>query len=130
MKKFIFAEILLLFASAVLLYFAITRIDISINNFHNYEVAYAFQEFENAELYQKAGINSVILSCVSFLATFGNIFVIILIAIKDFPVFKPLVDKVNARKQALKEEKKQKELEGKQQQLEKLQAEIDNLKNN
>lgn len=39
-------------------------------------------------------------------------------------------EKFKIRRVLIKEEKKQKELEGKQQQLEKLQAEIDNLKNN
>lgn len=68
----------------------------------------------------------------SLLATLGTLVALIFVAIKDFPVFKPLIDKFNAKRAARKEQraavKAEQAEEAKQARIEQLQAELDELK--
>lgn len=62
------------------------------------------------------------------LAAIADITVIMLVAFKEFPVFKPLVDKYKARKQAKAEAAAIKAETARQARIEQLQAELDELK--
>lgn len=78
-----------------------------------------------------AGIHILNVTCLlSLLGTATCIVAIILIAIKDFPVFKPLVDKLNARKEKHAQAKAERAEEAKQAKIQALEEELNQLKNN
>lgn len=68
----------------------------------------------------------------ALLASLSTLVAMIIIAIKDFPFFKPLVDKFNAKRAARKEQRAAVKAEqaeaAKQARIEQLQAELDELK--
>lgn len=52
----------------------------------------------------------------------------VIIALKDFPVFKPMLDKLSAKRDARKQAKAAKAVADKQARIERLQSELDALK--
>lgn len=130
MKKTIVIEVLLAFALAMLVVFAIM------------EFRACYYYLQAIEYYKEIGtdyseiaiaVNQVTLyGTFATLAALCTLAAIIIIAIKDFPVFKPLVDKFNAKRAAYKEQREAVKAEqaeaAKQARIEQLQAEIDELK--
>ena len=120
MKKTIIVEILLLFASCMLIAFACWEF-IAL---HNYLVFFD----ETSGITQQLMTRGIL----ALLASLATLAAIIIIAIKDFPVFKPLVDKFNAKRAAYKEQREAVKAEqaeaAKQARIEQLQAELDELK--
>lgn len=76
------------------------------------------------EMYSQLGMNNVITACLCAVALIGNIFVFLILLIK----FKPLADKLKARKQAREAEKAEKAEADKQARIAELQAELEELK--
>lgn len=64
-----------------------------------------------------------------FTSAIVSLAVIILVAIKDFPVFKPLLDKLNAHKQKRVQAKAERAEENKQAKIAELEAQLKELKN-
>ena len=64
----------------------------------------------------------------ALIAAVADLAAITIIAIKDFPVFKPLVDKFKARKEQRAAAKAEQAATAKQERIEKLPAELDELK--
>lgn len=64
----------------------------------------------------------------ALLAALCTLAAMIMIAIKDFPCFKPLIDKFKARREAKAEAKTEKAVADKQARIEQLQAELNELK--
>lgn len=122
MKKYILAFIAMLFSIALFLYLLITRISLSISYYNYY---FNNPTIEWAEMYHRLAINCTILACFCFVAIVFNLFVIILFA---FPVFKPLVDKHNARKQKRAEARAERAEADKQAKIEELERQLEELK--
>lgn len=113
MKRAIAIEVLLLFTLGALIAlsafcFYVTIIDIKLF----WDVVYIYLSF----------------AILATLATVADIIAIVLIAFKEFPVFKPLVDKYKARKQAKAEAAAIKAETARRARIEQLQAELDELK--
>lgn len=125
MKRIIIIEVILL---------CIFAIFIAINTYLWRSISYLIDVLKSYDEPTLANSLNIELSY-GISALFGCLFTlitIILIAIKDFPCFKPLLDKLNAHKQARKEKRTQAKAEcaeaEKQQRIEQLQAELEELK--
>ena len=120
MKKTIIVEILLFFACCMLIAFACWEFVA----LHNYLVLFN----ETSGITQQLMLRGIL----ALLASLSTLVAMVLIAIKDFPVFKPLVDKFNAKRAAYKEQREAIKAEqaevAKQARIEQLQAELDELK--
>lgn len=127
MKKAIIVEVLLLFVFCVVLACAIEILIyatdaanlIKFYNSENIKVSSALNESYHTAL--SYGIPALF-------AAVADLAAMVIIAIKDFPVFKPLVDKLNAKRAARKEQRAEQAAIAKQDRIEKLQAELDELK--
>ncbi len=70
------------------------------------------------------------LALLSFIGSVTCLTAIVLIAIKDFPVFKPLADKLTARKEKHAQAKAERAEEAKQAKIQAIEAKLEELKNN
>ena len=126
MKKTIIVEILLLFVLAVLLAFCI--------KIWNYialliEWATGVDEASASYVYESVYI-ALPYSLLTLIALPITLFVIILIALKDLPVFKPLADKLTARKEKRTQAKAERAEADKQARIAELENELEELKKN
>lgn len=136
MKKTVIIEILLLFVFGFLLAI-LTMFFRSLQN--NIQGLNMLESFNNPDYYgesidlTKKTINTDIIYIVfTILSCFADIAVIVLIAIKDFPVFQPIVDKYTAWATARKADNQAKANEvaeaKKQQRIADLEKELNELK--
>lgn len=133
MIRAIVIEVLLLFIFAVLIASSAWFLKIAVEDF---QIALKISPndtpndtyfLEYARLYLAYGLPSLF-------AAVADIVVIVLVALKEFPVFKPLIDKHKARKLQRKLEKTKAEAiqaeEYRKSRIEQLQAELEDLKKN
>lgn len=130
MKKTIVIEILLSFILSILILFAFLEFRGIYYNFQAIKYLESMgQEYID---FSDSTRQFAIYGSLAVLASLATIAVMVLIAIKDFPVFKPLVDKFNAKRAAHKEQREAIKAEqaeaAKQARIEQLQAELDELK--
>ena len=128
MKKTVCVEIMLVFIFSALIAIASWRLSYVVET-RAWLDAGAFTNIEA----QKANINtSLIYSVIAIIAALCDLAVMVITAIKDFPVFKPLVNKFTAKRAAHKEQREAIKAEqaeaAKQARIEQLQAVIDELK--
>lgn len=83
---------------------------------------------EQIKVLTSAGAKALIYTIFIFIACLADIMLIILTVIKDFPVFKPLLDKHNARKQQRTQAKAERAEENKQKRIKQLEYELEELK--
>lgn len=124
MKRTIVIEILLLFTVIVHLTLGIWCIKVSYLNFqhiHGVPAEIASDLLSGAYKYLIRGIFAL-------LAALATLAAMILIALKDFPVFKPMLDKLAAKRDMRKQAKAEKAVADKQARIERLQSELDELK--
>ena len=120
MKRTIVIEILLLFATVVLLTLGIWCIKVSILNF---KILHKLPKSDLINIYRY-----LIFGICGILAALATLAAMILVALKDFPVFKPMLDKLSAKRDARKQAKAAKAVADKQARIERLQSELDALK--
>ena len=120
MKKSIVIEVLLLFVLAVLIADCVKFFQASIAHF-NLSDSPAYDAF------YKTAIDQLVRGIFALLACIADIFVMVLVALKDFKLFMPLIEKHNARKQELAAARAAKADADKQKRIEELQAELDAL---
>lgn len=127
MKRVIVVELLLIFIFAIGLMWSILSIQSCINAYEN--ITFVPNQ---AEFFRDYFNNQLVKTIFTFLATIADLVAIILIAIKDFPVFKPLVDKYSAwttARKAAKHAKSEKAAnEKKQQRIADLEKALNELK--
>ena len=116
MKKTIIIELLLVIAISLLIYPWILYLQ-SLNLYITFN---AFNE--------RGFVDCITMVILLSLPIIANLTAIILIAIKDFPVFKPLLDKLNARKQKRAQEKAVRAEADKQAKIAALEAQLQELK--
>lgn len=136
MKKTIVIEILLLFVLALLIAVAVDYADFI--GIYNDMIAETKRHPEyvsySRTLAHEIQIRNTYISYFvpTILAAFATLAAIIILAIRDFPVFKPLVDKFKAKRAARKEQRAAEKTEqaetAKQERIAELQAELDELK--
>lgn len=101
MRKTVCVEIMLAFIFSALIAIASWRLSYVVE-MRAWLDAGAFTNIEA----QKANIyTSLIYSVIAIIAALCDLAAMIIIAIKDFPVFKPLVDKLTAKRAAHKEQR-------------------------
>lgn len=122
MKKTIIFELLHMFVLGLLIYFSVVYWQV-FANYIEYNIVNSPYPSDVKAFYQV--LTYVIILTLGCIA---EITAMILIAIKDLPVFKPIVDKYNAHKQARLVAQAEKSEQQKQARIEKLQAELDELK--
>lgn len=121
MKKTIIIEILLLFVTVLLLYFCGLYWD-SVSSY--IEIGVPYSEIREA-------LNRCIVYAVlNTLASIATLTAIILIALKDLPVFKPIADKLTAHKEKRTQAKAERAEADKQARITELENELNELKNN
>lgn len=119
MKRSIIIEILLIFVLGVLLSVTILNLQSIISSINWYKNNAEFYSWE--EYAKETNFAAYIIRLVFYLlATIANLGAIILIAVKDFPVFNPVVDKHTARKAERTAAKKQAKITELEAQLEEL----------
>ncbi len=128
MKRSIVISILLLFVSASLICISVMYWK-SVNHFIQlYEVNFrqtlSWDEFARDYSFYKTLSYAII----SVLAAISSLVSIILIAVKDFPVFKPIVDKFTARKEKCAQAKAERTEAKKQAKISELEAQLEELK--
>lgn len=136
MKKTIIIEILLLFVFAVLIACtSMAFIYVTNMNFHISQLGKAgldnpdYQHIQEIIAYYKGNNHIVAAFAVpSLIAAISTLAVIIVIAIKDFPVFKPLLDKFATKKAEKQTAKAQQAAKNKQTRIEQLENELNELK--
>lgn len=122
MKKTIIVELILASTFSFLIY-------IFVNSIIGFCEIYNLYK-ESPELYSDILFNyHLAYMIVSFILSAGIIASILIIAIQNFKVFRPLLDKINIRQQARIERREAKAQEDKQKRIDGLQAELDTLKN-
>lgn len=136
MKKTIIIEILLLFVFCVTLACAIKILDYAIEvsgrlDLHlNGKILYTDPNMQNEMIKAYTDVYHAALSygIPALFAAVADLATMVIIAIKDFPVFKPLIDKLKARKEQRDVVKAEQAAVAKKERIEKLQAELDELK--
>lgn len=126
MKRTIIIEVILFFVLAVLIAVIWKQWDSIQLSFYYYK-NYFSQNHTLNEIYPNL-IENIVLTSFATLSCIATFVAIVLIAIKDFLIFKPLVDKVTARKQARAQTKAEKAQAAKQAKIEALEAELEELK--
>lgn len=121
MKRTIMVEILLLFTFVVVLTLGIWCLKAGIMNFN------ALHNYQEQELAKYAYMYLIFGIC-GILAALATLTVMVIIALKDFPVFKPMLDKLTAKRADRKQAKAEKAAADKQARIERLQSELDALK--
>lgn len=127
MRKSLFVVCSLIAIEIVFILLTVSHFTVFINNV-NFYYNHAPHYYETLTNFYPNFVQHLIYAIVAVLANLLNIAVIITIAITNFPVFKPLVDKRNAKRVAHKEQRTKHAQTIKQQRIEKLQAELDKLK--
>ncbi len=137
MKKTVVVEILALFAFCVTFACAIKFLayaHLASNNISIFEKELEYDQSYNETILLLKSYRATALSygIPALLASLATIAVMAITAINDFPVFKPLIDKFNAKRAARKEQRAAVKAEqaeaAKQARIEQLQAELDELK--
>lgn len=138
MKKTVVVEILLLLAFCVLLACAINYLRTACETLKTIEWIKTdpiFSDPEREDLVYTYNLHlatTLSYGIPALIAALSTLAAMVIIAIKDFPVFKPLVDKFNAKRAAHNEQraavKAEQAEEAKQARIEQLQAELDELK--
>lgn len=135
MKKTIIVETALIVILAISITFAveywgltsklIDELKIFKNNFNpsNY-----FSYYPELNYYHNTIKHNAIYGSLSLIAAFATLAAMVLIALKDFPVFKPMLDKLTAKRADRKQAKAEKAAADKQARIERLQSELDELK--
>lgn len=134
MKKTVIVEVLLLFVFCValactikMLIFATDMLDIiDYANNIQFESDYLRNEFINT--YKEQYNTALSYGIPSLFAAVADLIAMAIIAIKDFPVFKPFVDKLKDKRAARKEQRAEQAAIAKQDRIAKLEAELDELK--
>ncbi len=124
MKKAVILEILLLLAIGILIYFSCWCLSVCYTNFQSVNAV----PIEIAPDLLAGAYHYLIRGILALVAAVVVIAVMIIIAIKDFPCFQPLVDKYKERKEKRAAEKAERTEAAKQERIEQLQAELDELK--
>lgn len=133
MKKIILIEIILIAILVILIASNVCFIDLAIQNKKALNELNNDLTLFNQTLYDSINsyfIKYIIYSIFSALACIADLAIIVLIAIKDFPCFKPLLDKLNAHKQAHQAALADKAEADKQARIAKLESELEELKKN
>lgn len=126
-RKIIFIEVSLLFIFAVLLAVFVPSVQQATLWFG--DISWNIQQgFSPHYLSYQYAYKSLTYSIISFLAMIADIAVLSIIAIQNFKVFQPLIDKHNARKQERAAARQAKEEERKQKRIESLETELQELK--
>ena len=138
MKRTIIIHILLLVALAALL-MAMINSFINVSNAYRYidllrslgqQTSYDYS-YEISQVHDSA-TQLILYGSAYFIAVLADVAAMVLIAVKEFPVFKPLTDKIAARHAACKEAraaaKAAKAETEKQKRIEQLEAELHSLK--
>lgn len=137
MRKTIIIEILLIFVFAVLLSCAFKLIDYAVDVSNTLDLLpyLGLEDNQRTELtnqYQGFMTTALCFGIPALLAAITTVAVMAIIAIHDFPVFKPLADKIKAKCVARKErraaEKIERDQAKKQERIARLQSELDELK--
>ncbi len=141
MKKIIIIEILMLFVFCVLTACSINHfsaVHLCIQNINYFENLTEIQSnmseaqrLELIEVWRNSMQKGLIYAISTLLAALAILAVMIIITIKDFPVFKPLTDKLAdkraARKEARSQAKAKQAAIAKQERIDQLKAELDEL---
>lgn len=132
MKKTIFIEIILAFTITVLIVCAVKFMAYVIDLNYRLELLKYCAPGEQTALLTTKYTNqrNEALSCgiPLIISTITTFIVMVIIALKDFPVFKPMLDKLSAKRDARKQAKAAKAVADKQARIERLQSELDALK--
>lgn len=136
MKKTIIIEILLLFAFCVALACAIKILNYAVDakklldRFLNGNLVYTDSTIQNESIKYYTELYHAALSygIPALFAAVATLAAMIIIAIKDFPAFKPLVNKFKAHKEQHDAAKAEQTKIAKQERINKIQAELDELK--
>ncbi len=115
MKRAVLIEVLLLFALAVLIAVGAKYISMSVVSFDT-----ASWISTDASDFIKYGVEYLTYGLLALLAAAADIVAMVLIALKEFPVFKPFIDKRRARKAERKEADRQARIEALESELEEL----------
>ena len=131
MKRTIIIEIILLIALSISIYFVYYFFNSVYNlketiDIYSTQTGYDYSEVIQ-QLNESIKINSIY-GTLTIVSSLANTAVITLIAIKDFPAFQPLRDKLSARKQARQQAKAEKAEEKKQETIKALEDYLDELK--
>ena len=124
MKKIVLIELLGCFICVVLLAECILCLQVSVGHFKNY---YSDFFIATKELTWQWAIEYLLRGLASLLACIADIIVMGMIAVRNFKVFQPLIDKYNARKQERAAARSAKADADKQKRIEELKAELDAL---
>lgn len=127
MKRIIIIESLLIFVFAILVVLFVPHIRQTIIWFKDIHWN-ILQGFSPHPLSYKYAYTNLSYSIFSFLAAIADIAVMALVAIKEFKVFQPLIDKHNARKQARAAARTAKAESEKQKEIAELEKRLDELK--
>ncbi|MCH5165653.1 MAG: hypothetical protein J1G01_04560 [Clostridiales bacterium] len=135
MKKTIVIEILLAFIFAVLIACCcpflkhVAAMNEYIEEINGLILNHPNLDYSTDLKYYNAQIDKALAYAIPMLiAAIADIAVMVVIAIKDFPIFKSLKNKFKARKEQRAAAKAEQAAVAKQQRIEKLQAELDELK--
>ena len=134
MKKTVIVEVLLLFVFCVALACAIEILDYAVDSANMLDLANKidfgdeFTRIQFIKTYEEYYHTALSYGIPSLFAAVVDLIAMAIIAIKDFPVFKPLVDMLNAKRAARKEQRAEQAAIAKQDRIAKLQAELDELK--
>lgn len=128
MKRSIIIELLIFFVFVVLVALSIIlwkRYN-DLNYFYTYFINTGHDDI--AQEYPPMIVHCLIYAILSAFALLADFAAIIMLAIKDFPVFKPLVDKLNERKQKHAQAKAERADRAKQAKIAELEQQLEELK--
>lgn len=128
MRKKIFIIGSLLFIEIVLILLTVSHLQILINNLDFY-YNHAPHLYEPLTTFYPKFAAHLSYAILAIIANLLNITLIVVTLIKDFPVFKPLADKLAAKRAAREEQRAEQAVVAKQAKIDKLQTELDKLKN-
>lgn len=135
MKKTIIVEIAIMVTLTIAIIFAVeywkyvsNLIDALTRFKEQYNSTNYFSYYPDLNYYNSAIKHNVIYGILALLAALATLTAMIIIAIKDFPCFKPLVDKLQAKRAARKQAHAEQEQIRKQERIAELQSELDALK--
>lgn len=129
MKKNIFIICSLTFIEIILILLTISHLKLLINNV-NFYYEHGVYEYESLIEFYNDFIPHIIYVTLTIVAIILNIITIIIIVIKDFKIFKPLIDKFTTSRLAHKEKAITTKIIKNQNQITKLQQKLDHIKPN
>lgn len=118
MKKFIIAELCLLFSFALHIYLFVTRLNTAIN----------YLTHPSIPNIEQLGINCLVVACLCFVAIISNLIAMVLFALKDTSGITPLLDKLTKRKQKHAQAKAERADRAKQAKIAELEQQLEELK--